>query len=178
MISYNKKFKRRKNDMSDEKVLTNNDEQCNETVSNTADYIRCNSMEELENVVNESSELIKDRHDMMIDIPYAKVPLYCVKRIQDTPDYDEDGNELGLMLIYDEYFVLFTEVEYANRFLKSFMDESMLENCIVYPLTTYGELEDIIGTGIIADNLIMRRVEFKDENDVWHCEDVLYDPNV
>ena len=88
-----------------------------------------------------------------------------------------DGYPWEAVLIYDQYDVLFTSKEKANNFMDSYMDISMKEKCEIGKIETYAELVYRVTTGILADNLIIKRIEFKDEDDVWHCEDLIYDPD-
>ena len=138
----------------------------------TGTEIVCHSMEDLEFYVAESTKLIERKHEELLKITADK-PLYVVKSTTINPDNEED---LEVVLIYDCYYVIFTSEEEANKFLDSFMDISMKQKVEVVRVQDYGELMHRLPISILGDGLIMKRIEFKSDDDVWHCEDLIYDP--
>ena len=136
--------------------------------------IRCNSAEELELYVAEAGKLIERRQAALLETSADK-PLYMIKR--KDPILDEDGEEKEVVLIYDQYDILFTSIEKAENFMDSFMDIGMKNECELVKLETYRDIIYRIPMSMLGDDLIMKRIEFKEEDsDVWHCEDLLYDP--
>lgn len=139
--------------------------------------ITANSIEELQEYVAKVSDLIADKQKELLNLP-ASTQLFIVKRKvnlyedQSEEDYSEDD----AILLYDEYSLLFTSEEYASNFLHSFMDISMLENVEVCPISTLGEMCYLFPRSIIGDKLILSSIEFKDEEGVYHIEDIITDP--
>lgn len=136
----------------------------------TGAEIVCHSMEDLGFYVAESSKLIERKHEELLKITVDK-PLYVIKKKVANED-----EELEVVLIYDCYYVLFSSEEEANKFMDSFMDISMKQEVEVVRVQDYGELMHRLPISMLGDGLIMKRIEFKSEDDVWHCEDLIYDP--
>jgi len=138
----------------------------------TGTEIICHSLDDLEFYVAESTKLIERKHEELLKVTVDK-PLYVIKR----KVTDSDSNdELEIVLIYDCCYVLFTSKESAEAFMDSFMDISMKEECEVVTVSDYGELCHRLPISMLGDGLIMKRIEFKSDDDVWHCEDLIYDP--
>lgn len=144
--------------------------------------ITCKSEDELEYYVQEAGKIITERQKSLLKLSADK-NLYYIKRklaTEDEKSVDENLNAdeypSESILIYDQYDVLFTSKEKANNFMDSYMDISMKEECEIGKIETYAELIYRVTAGMIADDLIIKRIEFKDEDDIWHCEDLLYDP--
>lgn len=142
----------------------------------TGAEIICHSMEDLEFYVKESTKLIEKRHEDLLQIKVDQ-PLYVIKR-----KIVEENEDVEVVLIYDAYYVVFTSVESAETFMDSFMDISMKAEVEIVRVENYGELMHRLPISMLGDGLIMKRIEFKEEknnpedDDIWHCEDLIYDP--
>lgn len=154
-----------------------------EEVIETAE-ITCKSNDELEYYVMEATKLIAERQKTLLELP-AFTELFYIKR-KATEEEEEAINEQNLnpdgypveaVLIYDQYDVLFSSEEKANMFMDSYMDIGMKAECEIAKIENYAELIYRVTAGMFADDLIIKRIEFKDEEDCWHCEDLIYDPN-
>lgn len=143
--------------------------------------ITCQNLSELEYYVKESAVLIEERQKSLLNMS-PSTELYYVKRNIDICDEDEDYENdseypVEAILIYDQFDVLFTSEDQAKRFMDSYMDISMKSVCEVCKIETLSELVYRLSEGsILGDDLIIKRIEFKSEDDVWHCEDLIYDP--
>lgn len=136
--------------------------------------IICNSENELEFYVAEATKLIENRQAALLETSIDK-SLYMIKR--KDPIIDEDGNETEVVLLYDQYDILFTSVEKAQNFMDSFMDIGMQNECEIIKLETYRDIIYRIPMSMLGDDLVINRIEFKEEDsEVWHCEDLIYDP--
>lgn len=142
----------------------------------TGAEIICHSAEELEFYVAESTKLIKNKHDELLQVTVDS-PLYIITK-KSYDSYKEEDYEIAL--IYDEYYVLFTSESEANKFLDSFMDIGQKKEVTVVRVQDYGELMHRLPISILGDGLIMKRVEFEVKEDgnepFWRCEDIIYDP--
>ena len=139
--------------------------------------IKCNSLEDLENYVLEASKLLEKRHDTLLSLT-ADTELYAVKRkVVSDEELEEDPEAFEVILIYEEYYVLFSEYNKADAFLESFMDISMREEVEIVKIETMEELAHRLPVAVLGDDLIIKRIEFVDENEVCHCEDLIYDPH-
>ena len=134
--------------------------------------IICHSLEDLEFYVAESTKMIDRKHKELLQITIDK-PLYVIKKKVVDVDNEEDTE---VVLIYDCYYVVFTSEEEANKFMNSFMDIGMKKEVEVVRVQNYGELMHRLPISILGDGLIMKRIEFKSDDNVWHCEDLIYDP--
>lgn len=154
-----------------------------EEVIETAEII-CKSDSELDYYVSQATKLIGERQKALLELP-ASTELFYVKRksTKEEEDYIEeqnlnpDGYPCEAILIYDQYDVLFSSEEKANSFIDSYMDISMKAECEISKIANYAELIYRVTAGMLADDLIIKRIEFQDETNIWHCEDLIYDPN-
>lgn len=139
--------------------------------------IVANSEEELEKYVKLASDLIIKKQEELLSLP-ASTPLFIVKsKVNLYEDQrNEDYHEDDVILLYDEYSVLFTSKEKASKFLCSFMDMSMTARIEIAPISTLGETCYLFPKSILGDGLIMSRIEFKDEDECYCCEDIIADP--
>lgn len=142
----------------------------------TGAEIICHSAEELEFYVAESTKLIKNKHDELLQVTVDN-PLYIITKKEEN--VNEDSFEIAL--IYDEYYVLFTSETEANKFLDSFMDVGQKNEVTVVRVQDYGELMHRLPISILGDGLIMKRIEHEvkedNEESFWRCVDIIYDPN-
>ena len=135
--------------------------------------IRCKSVEELEFYVAEATTLIEKRQAALLETS-ANKPLYMIKR---KDPITENDKKIEVVLIYDQYDVLFTSIEKAENFMGSFMDIGMKNECEIIKLETYRDIIYRIPMSMLGDDLVIKRIEFKEEDsEVWHCEDLIYDP--
>lgn len=135
--------------------------------------IRCKSAEELEFYVAEATTLIEKRQAALLETS-ANKPLYMIKRKDPITEKDK---KIEVVLIYDQYDVLFTSIEKAENFMDSFMDIGMKNECEIIQLETYRDIIYRIPMSMLGDDLVIKRIEFKEEDsEVWHCEDLIYDP--
>lgn len=153
-----------------------------EEVIETAE-ITCKTDDELGYYITEATKLITERQKALLELP-ASTELFYVKRkpTKEEEEYIEDQNlnpdgyPCEAILIYDQYDVLFSSEEKANAFMDSYMDIGMKAECEISKIENYAELIYRVTAGMLADDLVIKRIEFKDETESWHCEDLIYDP--
>lgn len=130
--------------------------------------ITCNSIEELKTEVEKATELIKSRMEILRE-NIASAPFFYIRN-KNNPD---DGS----VLIYEEYYVVFTNEEKAWKFLESFMDCRQIKDCDIAKICSVQEFLDIMPVAMLGDDLVIKRIEFQDEENCWRCEDIIYDPS-
>lgn len=139
------------------------------------DVILCNSIKELEFYVEKSIEIINERHLALLKTPLC-TDLFTINKI-DAKDEEDDQT----VLIYDYNCVVFTSEKAAEDFMDSFMDISMKSGCKINKVIDFMNFFKSLDQFILADGLIIKRIEFEEEKEnghsVWHCEDIIYDPN-
>lgn len=145
-------------------------------VTRTGVYV-ANSEEELEKYVGLAGKLIVEKQEELLSLP-ASTPLFVIKsKVNLYEDQrNEDYHEDDVVLLYDEYTVLFTSKDAAAKFLISFMDPSMTARVEIAPVYTLGEMCYLFPKSILGDGLVISRIEFKDEEACYHCEDIISDP--